>query len=409
MYRFARPALILLSLIAATARAQSPCPPGDAARTALLPLALQYKLLGHKISTDDFDLDAPADVSRDLVMLRKTLDVATQAFFRCEAGDDTVPHSLQAKLSAFLHTKESVRDETHDREDGIYGANLTVRIESAKGFPNSLFVVLTFGVECGDDNLLFLYTEEGGHWHQRLHWYSDKYAHPSDAFGDFFLFTAAPGPDPTHPLVAVAHGTPWCTSRFSNFKIALLQPSTTDSPQKLLSDTYADYSRGDTTPTLKPYAEGVALRLDASSRDLEGVFTYIGVFRYRTTSGRLERLPVANNARDFVDGWLDESWPVAARWSESANATLQTIHERFHYTTVEKDVPTIHYGPVRACSSRPNHFQVEMDLSHWVDRSQKPLPPTYAQVRQNPYSFTMLGITDKPDPTCTGPDIMKKR
>ena len=144
MYRFARPALILLSLIAATARAQSPCPPGDAARTALLPLALQYKLLGHKISTDDFDLDAPADVSRDLVMLRKTLDVATQAFFRCEAGDDTVPHSLQAKLSAFLHTKESVRDETHDREDGIYGANLTVRIESAKGFPNSLFVVLTF-------------------------------------------------------------------------------------------------------------------------------------------------------------------------------------------------------------------------------------------------------------------------
>jgi len=33
----------------------------------------------------------------------------------------------------------------------------------------------------------------------------------------------------------------------------------------------------------------------------------------------------------------------------------------------------------------------------------------YARVRQGPNSFIMLSIISKPDPTCTGPDLMKPR
>jgi hypothetical protein len=36
------------------------------------------------------------------------------------------------------------------------------------------------------------------------------------------------------------------------------------------------------------------------------------------------------------------------------------------------------------------------------------LPSLFAQVRQNPNSFTLLSITDEPDFTCTGPDVMKR-
>lgn len=412
MFRSARFALILLPFIIATAHAQTPCPSGDAARAAMLPLALQNKLLAHTVAKDDFELDAPADVSQDIVMLRKTLDVATQAFFHCEAGNDTDPASLQSRLAAFLHAERSHQPNPDSPAAYAhpYGADLTVTISPAPSFPNSLYIDLTFGVECGDDSLLFLYTREDNQWRQRLRWYSDKYTKPSDAFGDFLLYTAAPGPDSTRPLIAVAHGTPWCTSRFSGFKMALLQPSSPGSPQKLLADIDAGYSRGDTTPTLKPYSEGVTLRLDASSRDLDNVFTYIGVFRYRTTSGSLERLPVANNARDFVDSWLNEDWPTASRWSESPTDTLKAAYERFQYHgDVNKDVPTLHYGAVPACTVSTSQFQVQLELSHWINRLQQPLPPRFAQVRQNPDSFTMLAITDKPDPACTGPDIMKKR
>jgi hypothetical protein len=374
----------------------------------MLPLGLQNKLLAHKIAADDFELDAPPEVGRDIVMLRKTLDVATQAFFHCEAGE-TNAASLQTKLAAFLHADRSARDDSHDREDGIYGANLTVHIEPAKAFPNSLFVVLTLGIECGDDNLLLLYSREDGRWKQRLHWYSEKYTKPSDAFGDFLVYTAAPGPN-NEAAVAVAHGTVWCTSRFSGFDLDLIAPGADVGSQTLLAHQQAGYSRGDTVPTLKPYAEGVTLRVDSSSRDLEGVFTYVGVFRYRTTSGNLDRLPVALNARDFVDSWLDETWAVAERWSAEPNPDLRAAHERFAYlSNPEKDVPSIHYGPVRACSSTADHYQIELDLSHYVAAKQMPLLSIYAQVRQNPGSFTMLSITNEPDPTCTGPDIMNKR
>jgi hypothetical protein len=370
----------------------------------MLPFSMQNKLLAHKIAVDDFELDAPVDVGHDVVMLRKSLDIAAQAFFRCEAGNDSDPGSLQARLASFLHTAQSQRDENPNRQDGIYGANLTINIKAAKGFSNSIFVMLTFGIDCGDDTLLFLYTQEDGQWQQRLHWYSDKYTKPSDAFGNFFLYTSVPGADGTQ-LVAVAHGHPWCTSRFSFFDVDLLRPATSQSPQNIVAHTNDSYSRGDTTPTLKPSPDGVTLRLDSSSRDLEGVFTYIGVFSYKTKSNTLERMPVANNARDFVDSWLDESWSVADRWSAQPSQDLHLVHDRFDYSTGSKDknVPNIIYGPVRACSDA-NKFQVEMVL----DETKQSSPRLYAQVRQNVGSFTMLAITPQPHPSCTGPDLMVK-
>jgi hypothetical protein len=280
--------LLLPILVLVSAVAQSQCPTGDAARAAMLALGLQNKLLAHKIAPDDFELDAPADVGRDIVMLRKTLDIATQAFFRCEAGDDSSPASLQSKLSLFLHAKQSLRDDSHDRSDGIYGANLAVHIEPAKGFPESLFVVLSFGIDCGDDNLLFLYSKDAGQWHQRLHWYSDKYTKPSDAFGDFFLYTVAPGPG-NQPLIAAAHGTPWCSSRMSAFHADLIHAADSLGAQKPVAHLDEYYSRFDVDPKLRTEPDGFELRLQVDSLD-EATLVRPGIYRYRTTDGLLKRI-----------------------------------------------------------------------------------------------------------------------
>jgi hypothetical protein len=355
----------------------------------MLPLALQNKLLAHKIASDDIELDAPADVSRDIVMLRKTLDVATQSFFRCEAGDDSSPESLQTKLAAFLHTDRSARDDSHDREDGIYGANLAVHIEPAKDFPNSLFVVLTFGIECGDDNLLFLYAQEDGRWVQHLHWYSDKYTGPSDAFGNFIDYKSVPGPDSAKPILALIHGHPQCMSVHSAFGMDLVRPASDSSPQQLLDHLIHGWVIDDEF-TVSRVTAGIQIHTSVESQDSSMIW-HRGVLCYATTSGKLVLLPVALNARDFVDEWLQEPWATVQSWSDPAHLSdLEHAHKDAGGT----------FGPVRACSSSPQHFQVELgaDASH----------PVYAQVRQNPNSFTMLAITDRPDRTCTGPDIMHK-
>jgi hypothetical protein len=375
----------------------------------MLPLGIQYKLLAHKIVANDIEEEAPPEVGQDVVMLRKTLNVATQAFFRCEVGDDSQPASLQSKLEAFLHADQTKRA---DNSPEVYGANLAVHIEPAKGLPDSLFVVLTFGIECGDDNLLFLYTKEDGRWHQRLHWYSDKYTAPSDAFGDFFLYTVAPGPN-NQSLIAIAHGTPWCSSRMSAFHIDLFRPSDDSAPLKPMAHLDDYYSRFDVEPRLKAESDGFEIRLQSDSLD-EATLVRPGIYRYRTTEGQLRRIqPIALNAREFVDAWLQAPWTDSSEWALDPTPSLHATRDRFDYSLQSnKNSFVVDYGPTRTCTSGSNHFQVEIDLSDFIQvnnkTEEKDLPTLYAQVRQNPNSFTMLSITDKPDPTCTGPDLMKK-
>ncbi len=324
-------------------------------------------------------------------MLRKALDTATKAFFRCEAGGDTSAASLQSRLASFLHADRSKRDETHSTEDGIYGANLAVHIQPAAGLPNSFFVVLTFDIECGDDNLLFLYTRDSVQWVQRLHWYSDKYTNPSDAFGGGFAYAVVPGPD-DKPLLAVIHGHPWCTSVHSGFGLDLMRPAAQEKSQEALDHVDHSFVIDDEFKFLSTRT-GIRLRTSLESEDVSLIY-HLGILSWRTTSGKLVLEPVALNARDFVDEWLEEPWSTVQSWSDPA--AIERLKPR--HTTAG-----VIFGPVRACRNGGDRFQVELDL----DRSDSDPPPVFAQVRQNPNSFTMLSFTDKPDPACTGPDLMK--
>ncbi len=362
----------------------------------------QTSLFSIHDSPDDLPIDAPPLAQHGVPELRIAISTAITSYMQCDAAGITDPASLQSGLAAELNANRPVSAVEQQRgySEHLYGDDLKIQVEHFRGRDNTIVVDASFSIACGEDNILLLFKRESDHWFRLLDWHSDKYTKPSDAFGDLFLYTSAPGANGTE-LIAVAHGHPWCTSRFSFFDLDLLLPATSQTPQKHIASIKNDYSRGDTDGTLKPSTDGITLRLDASSRDLEGVFTYIGVFRYKTTSNTLERMPVANNARDFVDSWLDESWSVADRWSAQPSQDLHLVHDRFDYSIGSKDknVPNINYGPVRACSDS-NKFQIETQLD---DDSH-----LYAQIRQNSGSFTMLAITSKPDPACTGPDLMAK-
>ena len=315
---FRKTSLFLATLLISTpifARAQGACTNGDVRREALLPLGLQNRLLAHKQAADNFELDAPSDVSADVVMLRKTLAVVTQAFFRCEAGNDTRPDSLQTRLAKLLHANQPEEPLRHAPDgsiiepiDGIYGSKLRVDIEPLTGLPSSVAVKLTFGIECGDDNLLLIYTWAENKWHQRLSWYANKYTKPSDAFGDLYLYSSLP-----ENRIVVAHGHPWCSSVHSGLNLDLIQMATDSSSQHVLDHITHGYVR-DGEPSIRHTNDGIQLDVEVESID-SSVIYHPGVLRYRTTSRKFELLPVARNAKEFADAWLQEPWTTVASWS----------------------------------------------------------------------------------------------
>ena len=146
-----------------------------------------------------------------------------------------------------------------------------------------------------------MYEWGGGGWRQVLKWQSEKYSEVNDAFGDFFEYSIAPLSSSGQWAVAVAHGHPWCTSRWSGFDIDIIAPVHHAAPQRVLFHKNYGYSR-EADPVMEAKADGFELRLKIGMMD--GITTRLGIYRYRTI-GNVQRIqPVAMNGRDFVDEWL---------------------------------------------------------------------------------------------------------
>ena len=190
--------------------------------------------------------------------------------------------------------------------DHTYGEQPSpVHVKPLSGKPEMLAIDLSFSIGCGDDYMLLVFRHTGQAWQKALDYHSDKYTQPSDAFGDFFLYTTVPGPT-KDSLMAVAYGTPWCSSRMSGFHVDLLRPADESLPQALLAHLNEGYSRYDHMPTaLKQTSDGFQIRVWDDSLDFDNLFTRPRIYRFRTTGAKLERIqPIADNARDFVDTWL---------------------------------------------------------------------------------------------------------
>lgn len=259
--------------------------------------------------------------------------------------------------------------------------------------------------------MLLAYEWRGGRWQRALRWQSGDYGEVKDAFGDFFNYVVVPQQGEGGWLLAAAHGSPWCTSRWSGFGLDLVQPATKQISQKVLQHIDHGYVRGDVEPVLKLVPGGFQLKVETGMIDMD-VMTRTGIFRYRVNGGQLEHVqPIANNGRDFVDEWLQAPWADATRWSApKALAALQEIHVRIGEKRYDKDSPTFTFGSVRSCSDATSHFQVELDAEWVSDKgSSKPAGTTYFQIEQGMNSFTMLSAASAPDPKCTGADIMKAR
>lgn len=310
------------------------------------------------------------------------------------------PAALQTALSASLGVVKT-KDANANSSGGIAQA-LDVAV-TRNAAPKPLVLVRAgFGIPCGDDNLLVAYTWDGAAWKRVLRWQSDDYDSISGAFGDTFQYAVLPGGQ-----IAVAHGGPWCSSRWRRFGLDVFAPANGAQPQRTLLHVghgyAADFDAEDEGLTLKARPDGVELRTAISPLDAD-LITRKAIYRYRVTGDTVERVqPAAVNGRDFVDEWLATDEANARNWSDAHAADSLLKTRQALMADVKKEGTVFNYGAVRACSSGAQRYQVEIDLQMGKP---KHADKRYAEVHQEPNGFTMLSLGDKADPTCKGADLM---
>jgi hypothetical protein len=360
--------------------------------------------------------------------IKDALTRAADAALAC-AQPAADPLVLQKQLALALHanppepgeyTVIAKDDHRFDEATGGYGHNLQVRASRPPRVGGLLAVLFSMNIECGSDSMLLVYDSRDGTWAMRLRWQAPKLSQVSDAYGDFFLsavLPAAAAPDGKGPAwrMVVAHGTPWCTSRFSGFQIDLLVPGPDPDAPCRLWHIERSYSRLNFEPTLKSSGDTFELRLNRSCTDLEA-YERRAIYRYRIDDHRhIERIgPIVVNARGFVEEWL------SSPWSESRNLSVPESAPLLEKVHAEFDLPfkpdysqfVIHtYGPVRACSA-PGVFQVRIDstLETFVPGKpggdSKPLASRYFHGREGENGYVMVSAPTGPDPACKGADLM---
>lgn len=384
------------------ARAQS-CSGDEIQKSANEAKSVRERLLATKMEEFPSMLVFPA-TQKEILAFKNALANTVTAYLRCKVEPAVNLKTMETELlSAWVNQPEPGRTPPEDNDtDGRYGRDLEITANHPGTEPQLLAVTITFGIPCGEDSMLLIYEHQAGKWQQAVRWQSQDYSQISDSFGDFFQFVVLPTNQPGQWVVATAHGTSWCSSRWSAFALDLVQPKRDGSPQRTLEHIEDGYVRFEKEVIFKYRPDGFEFRVEKGMRDMD-IMTRTGIFRFRLVNDRLERLqPIAMNGRDFVDEWLQVKWSDAQRWSNlSSLASLEKEHSRLLSLYNGAKTSLFTYGPVRACSDDPKHFQVELDLT--------PGSPNYFQIEQGENSFTMLSASTQQDIRCKGPDLMNKR
>ena len=420
---------VLLLSVAFPCCAQGQCSTSVLLEAAAPVLTLQTELEHIKVGeTED---SVPPAVADKLVQLRNALSNVSAVALACSTPS-VDPTVLQKQLADVLranapepapNTVISNSDHRYDEVFGSYGHNLRVQVSRPADISDVLAVQYSINIECGSaDSMLLVYELKNGRWAPSLRWQSPPLKTVSDAFGDFFLtsflhVSASSKKGETEWRVVVAHGTPWCTSRFSGFKMDVLSPGSDSELPKVLWHINRGYSRGDFSPRLKSSGKTFELRLNADCMvfDTANCFERRVIYRYEVdSSGHVRRLnPLALNARGFVEEWLFAPWSESRDFSAEPTAVLQKVHDHFEPPMKPGGDQFVNHslGPVRACAAA-GVFQVQINsrleriITGKPGGESKPLPSNYFHVRQVKDGYLMLSAPTEPDSTCNGPNLM---
>ena len=411
--------LVSVLLAVVPCSAQEPCARAQFSDAADRVHRIQEGL--KQLKVEEMYTNVPAE-ARDLITQLKDALSCTADAALAGVAPSVDPVELQQRLAHALNANPPqpppdsvVRNDDHrfDEALGSYGHNLRVQVTRPATVGGLIEVEFSVNIECGEDHMLLIYEFGNGAWRRQMRWQASPLKETSDAFGDFFLVAILPAParGTSRPLVVVAHGRPWCTSRLSGFEMDVLSPVSDPNSAKVLWHTHRGYSRFEFMPTLRSSEDTFELQLNASTWDPTG-FERRVIYRYRIDAhlGVNRIQPIASNARGFVEEWLDAPWSEAQGFlARGAAPALQQVHHLFE-PPVKDDAEFVSYsyGPVRECDA-PKTFQVQMNptLERFGPQNEsRPLPTRYFHVRETGQGYVMVSAPTDPDSTCKGPNLM---
>jgi hypothetical protein len=351
---------------------------------------------------------APA-LRAQVAAFKDTLVAATDEALHC-ASADTPAEQLQAEITKQFHANQPESPQANMQ----YGAELKFVMSAPAAAPQMRMVEIRFDIECGSDALLLVYEPAKSNaeavsnsavssnsgkpdgFVRTLRWQAKPYDEISGAFGGFFAYALMPGQNGTPWRLAVAHGTDWCTSRWSGFGIDLIEPQSNGARQ-LWHFQHGFVIESD--PRLVARPNGFELRLDVGTIETEQMVRK-GVFRYAVDGDTVRRVqPIAIDGRGFVDAWLQAPWSEAKDWSlPEGLAGFEAAHEAFERGRKDACV-AYSYGPVRACTMK-GQYEVEIDAD--------PGGKQFFEIREGTNGYTLVNFGTTQDERCSGPDLMKK-
>ena len=211
------------------------CTKADLQSTAQRVKTIQAQLIAFKIH-DEMDEEVPAPLQSKIGAFKDALAELADAALHCASSNPT-PKEIESSLATLLNANRPVQQEVYNPKkppqlDQIYGKDLQVKVTTSDGPSQLVLVEFNFGIACGYDSILLAYEMRSGAWQRVLRCQSADYAEVSGAFGDFFKYVILPPTTADGWRAVVAHGHPWCTSRWSGFDLDVVQPSSAGNTAK---------------------------------------------------------------------------------------------------------------------------------------------------------------------------------
>jgi hypothetical protein len=254
-----------------------------------------------------------------------------------------------------------------------------------------LVIQTSVGIWCGYDDSAYVYAWTAGHWSRiwegEQNVYTKKGYHPQTIHA---VHISTPDSGGSRLLLTLG-SQPGCSAAFEPIYFRLFRLGS-NGTSKLLFERSELANVGEFPPVKGRVGPSEAL-IEFTAGGTGYGFSHIADRHYEVSGAVVRQVdPIAPNPRDFVEEWLAAPWSESAKRSESA--ALREWHAKLHRDDGMGDFP----DPILRCSSSQDLWQVGIKLHDVAGE-------TYYFVRwQQPFRFTMMKVSERPDPTCTEPD-----
>jgi hypothetical protein len=257
-----------------------------------------------------------------------------------------------------------------------------VQVNRDQGF---LIVRTSAGIWCGYDDSAYVYQWSGGRW--RRIWQSEQSIYTSQRYLPRILYSVQISPPDRdgRRLVMTLGSRPGCSVAFQPVYYSMWQM---ESPRPLLER--AEFAYVGEFPPVKGRVGPDDALIEFTAGGTGYGEGHEAVRHYALRRGVMIQVdPIAPSPRDFVEEWLTSKWTQSSAWSESKS--LEPWHAKLHREDGMGDFP----DPTQHCSTHSDLWQVGIKL-HDV-----PGETWYLVRARPPDHFSMVSISNQPDPDCT--------